>query len=272
MSTIFIAVQCCQCSTMQVRQKSKSVGKWSCVVCNQRQSLRKVFAQGFMAKDLRRFVQSFNMSRNLSDRLQTPLPHSTDEEDIADDRFQCNDRSKRRRDWSEYLDSEDHDRVKEEEIAGSDFEPKIVTELPDGMFKKARLNNCFDDGEGDSEQLYKPVFSKRNSSTKNVISRGKEPRNDQPLMAKGSSKGNDTMTQDDQEPRRKVQLPVATGRRVSKWDDYITTEDDNKDLTCASETNFGDPRGRQTHDILLDFKTITDDQKVEDDVHPDFLL
>jgi hypothetical protein len=91
-------------------------------------------------------------------------------------------------------------------------------------------------------------------------------------MAKGSSKGNDTMTQDDQKPRRKVQLPVATGRRVSKWDDYITTEDDNKDLTCASEMNFGDRRGRQTHDILLDFKTITDDQKVEDDVHPDFLL
>jgi hypothetical protein len=47
-----------------------------------------------------------------------------------------------------------------------------VTELPDGMFKKARLNNCFDDGEGYNEQLYKPVFSKRNSSTKNVISRG----------------------------------------------------------------------------------------------------
>jgi hypothetical protein len=99
---------------LQVRQKSKSVGKWSCVVCNQRQSLRKVFAQGFMAKDLRRFVQSFNMSRDLSDHLQTPLPHSTDEEDIADDRFQCNNRSKRRSDWSEYLDSEDHDRVKEE--------------------------------------------------------------------------------------------------------------------------------------------------------------
>ncbi|XP_062158623.1 uncharacterized protein LOC133866078 [Alnus glutinosa] len=272
MSTIFIAVQCCQCSTMQVRQKSKSVSKWSCVVCNQRQSLRKVFAQGFMAKDLRRFVQSFNMSRNRSDHLQTPLPHSTDEEDITDHRFLCNDRSKRRSDWSEYLDSEDHNPIKEEEMEGGGFEPKIVTELPDGMFKKPRLNSCLDVGEGDSDQLYKPVFSKRNSSTKKVISQGKEPRNYQPLMAKGSSKGNDTMTQDEQEPRRKVQLPMATGRRVSKWNDYVTTEDNDKDLIHASEMNFRDRTGCQMHDILQDFKTITDDQKVEDDVHPDFLL
>ncbi|GLT71762.1 hypothetical protein SLA2020_437580 [Shorea laevis] len=274
MSTIFIAVQCCQCSTMQVRQKSKSVSKWSCVVCNQRQSLRKVFAQGFMAKDLRRFVQSFNMSRNLSDHSQTPPPHSKyEEEDIADDRFLFKDQNKRRSDWSEYLDSEDHDRVEEEEIEGSGFEPKIVTELPDGMFKKPRLNNCLDVGEGDSNQLYKPVFSKRNSSTKKVISQGKEPRNCQPLMAKGSSKGNDTMKQDEQEPRRKVQLPMATGKRVSKWNDYVTIEDDDKDLICAREIHFGDRMGRQTHDdILLDFETITDDQKVEDDVHPDFLL
>jgi hypothetical protein len=92
------------------------------------------------------------------------------------------------------------------------------------------------------------------------------------LMAKGSSKGNDTMTQDEQEPRKKVQLPMATGRRVSKWNDYVTTEDDDKDLIHASEMNFRDRTGCQTHDILQDFKTITDDQKVEDDVHPDFLL
>lgn len=91
-------------------------------------------------------------------------------------------------------------------------------------------------------------------------------------MAKGSSKGNDTMKQDEQEPRRKVQLPMATGKRVSKWNDYVTIEDDDKDLICAREIHFGDRMGRQTHDILLDFETITDDQKVEDDVHPDFLL
>jgi hypothetical protein len=47
-----------------------------------------------------------------------------------------------------------------------------VTELPDGMFKKPRLSSCLDVGEGDSDQLYKPVFSKRNSSIKKVISQG----------------------------------------------------------------------------------------------------
>jgi len=40
------------------------------------------------------------------------------------------------------------------------------------MFKKPRLSSCLDVGEGDSDQLYKPVFSKRNSSIKKVISQG----------------------------------------------------------------------------------------------------
>ncbi|RXH78327.1 hypothetical protein DVH24_001845 [Malus domestica] len=62
MPTVFIAVQCCQCSTMQVKQRNKS-NKWTCVVCNQKQFVRQVFAQGPVVGDLRLFVQSSNMSR-----------------------------------------------------------------------------------------------------------------------------------------------------------------------------------------------------------------
>ena len=45
----------------------------------------------------------------------------------------------------------------------SDFEPKIVTELPEDLFKKQKLN-------ANADLLYKPVFSNRNSTAKNVIS------------------------------------------------------------------------------------------------------
>ncbi|KAI5395176.1 hypothetical protein KIW84_061685, partial [Lathyrus oleraceus] len=62
-STLFIALQCFQCSTMQVKQKKKSSHKWNCTVCNEKQLVRKVFAHGYKVKDVRTFVQTFNMSR-----------------------------------------------------------------------------------------------------------------------------------------------------------------------------------------------------------------
>ena len=69
----------------------------------------KVFAQGPMAKDLRKFVQSFNMSRKFTDQNQPFYP--TLEYDINfedDDGGDLENPKKRRTDWTEYLDSEDH--------------------------------------------------------------------------------------------------------------------------------------------------------------------
>ena len=124
MSTIFfMALQCCQCSTMQVplslytyiyiyiymfkytyllywqvkqRKNSSKCNKWTCVVCNQKQSIRKVFAQGPMAKDLRLFVQSFNMSR------QFPNNTSSDPPPLGEP---VEDYKRPRTDWTEYLDT-----------------------------------------------------------------------------------------------------------------------------------------------------------------------
>ncbi|KAK4253058.1 hypothetical protein QN277_010883 [Acacia crassicarpa] len=92
--TIFIVVQCFQCSTMQVKQKKKSSNKWNCAVCNQKQSMTKVFAQGFMAKDIRAFVQSFNMSRKSIDEQslssETLSPALDDHiRDHDDENFNC---------------------------------------------------------------------------------------------------------------------------------------------------------------------------------------
>ncbi|KAK8930485.1 hypothetical protein KSP39_PZI016297 [Platanthera zijinensis] len=63
MPFLFIAVQCVQCSTMQVKQQKKTNNKWVCVVCNQRQSVLRIHARGLIARELRNFVQEFNLSR-----------------------------------------------------------------------------------------------------------------------------------------------------------------------------------------------------------------
>lgn len=94
-SILFLALQCFECSTMQVKQKKKSSNNWICVVCNQKQSVRKVFAQGYKAKDLRLFVQSFNMSRKVADEEKQEVE---DGEEIRG--------KNKRSDWSEYLDSD----------------------------------------------------------------------------------------------------------------------------------------------------------------------
>lgn len=148
-TAFFIAVQCCQCSTMQVlslqsltlfvdldldlnfflflyfffqseisdsqsskilwfffqvKQRSKkSSNKWTCVVCNQKQSVRKVLAQGSMAKQLRPFVQSFNMSRHHSE--QRIIHHHVNDDKEEEEERNPQSTKKPRIDWSDYLEA-----------------------------------------------------------------------------------------------------------------------------------------------------------------------
>ncbi|PIN04408.1 hypothetical protein CDL12_23056 [Handroanthus impetiginosus] len=90
---------------MQVKQRKKSSNKWCCVVCNQKQSVRKVFAQGFMAKDIRKFVQNFNMSRQLSDQKQL----LEDELETFDCPTEEQTKTKKRNDWTEYVDDQEEE-------------------------------------------------------------------------------------------------------------------------------------------------------------------
>ncbi|KAJ7973990.1 UPF0544 protein C5orf45-like [Quillaja saponaria] len=260
-STVFIAVQCFQCSTMQVKQKKKSSNKWNCVVCNAKQCVRKVFAHGFIAKDLGKFVQSFNMSRKSADELGLPdgtlVPISEEEHLYIDEtnKLPTNQRNKRIN-WTEYLDQPDHQKgtVEEQGQKGDEFEPKVVTELPRNMFKKPKLDKYssgFDTGE--SDKLYKPVFSRRKTNT-DIISQVKNPMKDQPTRTRGASNCSNYSTQDDQVPA------------VSRWSEYIVQDDDN--LKLRSNGSFGDHIGQLSNEVL---EAITDDQKVEDDIHPDFV-
>ncbi|KAG4157533.1 hypothetical protein ERO13_D02G067900v2 [Gossypium hirsutum] len=163
----FVALQCCQCFTMQVKQRKKSSNKWTCVVCNQKQSVLKVFAQGPMAKDVRKFVQSFNMTRKFTDQNQLFDPTSEYDIDLEDDDGgDLENPKKRHTDWTEYLDSEDHHEHKlvlQEDEQGVDLEPEIVTELPaKEKFKRPKLRNSDTGEEGVGHQLYKPLLYKRN--------------------------------------------------------------------------------------------------------------
>lgn len=49
----FLVVRCYKCELFQVIQEKKSSNKWSCAVCTEKQSVRKVFSKSDAAKDCR---------------------------------------------------------------------------------------------------------------------------------------------------------------------------------------------------------------------------
>ncbi|XP_028061061.1 uncharacterized protein LOC114264573 isoform X1 [Camellia sinensis] len=243
MSTIFIALQCFQCSTMQVKQKKKSSNKWTCVVCNQKQSVRKVFAQAFMARDVRKFVQTFNMSRQFAqqqcpDETLAPSPEHSSNQPL-------NNHNNTRTDWTEYIDPEDNDDDQVKDQREDVFEPKIVTELPKALFKKPKLNtNSSGLGTENGEKGFRAVFSKRNSN-KLVVSQDKEPRKDLPTTVNRASKWREYTAQDeedisaDKEPRK--DLPMMS-KEAAKWRTYAAqdNEDDCHSTTAKGKSKWSD--------------------------------
>ncbi|KAL6316678.1 hypothetical protein AAG906_019592 [Vitis piasezkii] len=147
----FIALQCFQCSTMQVKQQKKNSNKWTCVVCNEKQSVRKVYAQGSMAKDVRKFVQSFNMSRKSIDEEENLTVMVADGEEVGGS---CSGNGKKRRsDWSEYLDPEEEEEERE-----------IVTEMPKEMLKNQNQSTGLQSRDRGGKEPLKPLFPKRNTT------------------------------------------------------------------------------------------------------------
>ncbi|KAF7812635.1 MRN complex-interacting protein [Senna tora] len=274
-STIFIALQCCQCLTMQVKQKKKSSNKWNCVVCNQKQSVRKVFAQGFMAKDIRSFVQSFNMSRKSLDEqshFAENLVSSLEEENKTDEdnnfKLPIN-QKKKRSDWTEYLDPEDHRNEEQGDLEenGDCFETKVkvVTELEKSMFKKPRLENYSTTlGTVGRVKLCKPRFSKRNNKKEVISQDAEEPVKDQITLKENNTKWDNNYTTPDNERPQRCQPTI--NRANSKWNDYITEEDDRSEN--GWKRAFEDNADPWNNSVL---EAVINEQRVEDDVHPDFM-
>ncbi|KAM6559625.1 hypothetical protein CsatA_028864 [Cannabis sativa] len=259
----FIAVQCCQCSTMQVKQRRKNSksNKWTCVVCNQNQSIQNVFAQGPMAKDLRLFVQSFNMSRQFSSDLTTPLDPPSHSPPPPEEGCK-----RPRTDWTEFLDFDEEIGPNEgEDRTGFDDEPEIVTELPMGFLKKAKLNNEKDGDQlengGFWNKLVRPGFSKRK------ISQDKE----KPMMnhdLKSAMEDTSESSYKSKECNQKRRTNGKGRESSSKWSSYLIEEDDVPPH-CST---------RKMEESLVDlgdniFQTLANEEIVKDDeIHPDFLL
>ncbi|KAL3735462.1 hypothetical protein ACJRO7_024569 [Eucalyptus globulus] len=253
----FIALQCCQCSTMQVKQQKKSSNKWTCVVCNQKQSVRKVFARAFMAKDVRKFVQSFNMSR-LSSDLEAPDPPPEGRGGAVHDRAGGSDgRKLKRSDWSEFLDVEQEKRDEEE---GDDGGMKIVTELPKEIFKKSKLRDSSHQSAGSKgDKLFTPLFAKR-SIRKQTTSPDEEPKKNQNGLAFTTSNWTNSKRESDIDP---VITPSAAATRNSKWSNYMPQDE----VTLQSHL-YEDDGDRFGNGVL---ESKTNDQEVEEDIHPDFM-
>ncbi|KAG8377305.1 hypothetical protein BUALT_Bualt08G0019400 [Buddleja alternifolia] len=344
--TTFIAVQCFQCSTMQaiypslslsVKQQKKSSSKWSCVVCNQKQSLRHVFAKGFVAKDVRKFVQNFNMSRQLSDQKQL-----LEEEPTESLSPSINEQKKKqkRNDWTEYVDEKDEYCGKfnedEKRVGGENgLEPIVVTEMPKALFKKPKLKDYYSSSSsGYEDKLLKPVFQNRRNAKShkdgqsqdillteieqtpceraskraldicshetptvlNPLDRDSkwnrfreviQENNNNIAIKKESfvqrsmervdraiSNWSDYITQDEENykngsPTVPLHQIKATNGPVSKWSSFVTEEDDDYDLESKGRKESLDRVISQRRKDA--FESLVNDERVEDDIHPDFL-
>jgi len=58
----FLAVRCYACGTFQATQKTKQP-RWSCKLCQEKQSLQRAYATSDAAKDIRSVVQELNFAR-----------------------------------------------------------------------------------------------------------------------------------------------------------------------------------------------------------------
>ncbi|XP_030465405.2 uncharacterized protein LOC115684697 [Syzygium oleosum] len=262
-TTIFIALQCCQCSTMQVKQQKKRSNRWMCVVCNQKQSVRKVFARGFVARDVRKFVQSFNMSRLSSSdlgALDPPLEGGGGGGGGAvRDRAGGGDgRKLKRSDWSEYLDVEQDMRAEEEE---DDGEMKIVTELTKEIPKKPKLRDSSRRSDGPKgDKLFKPSFATGNIRKQTTFP-DEEPKKNQNELAFRTSSWTNSKRENDIDPV--ISQSTAATRSTTKWSDYMSQDEDTLQVGM-----YKDDADRFSNGAL---ESKTNDQKVEEDIHPDFM-
>ena len=78
MPQTFRALRCAECGAFQVHLEGKSP-KWSCTLCNTKQSLTRVYATG-AAKDVRRVVQDLNAARGEAYQSAQATAHASGEE------------------------------------------------------------------------------------------------------------------------------------------------------------------------------------------------
>ncbi|XP_051139745.1 uncharacterized protein LOC127257393 [Andrographis paniculata] len=275
----FIALQCFMCSTMQVKQQKKSSNKWSCVVCNEKQSVRKVFAKSTAAKDIRLFVQNFNMSRHLSDQKQQ---FAFEEELHASNspRNEPEATKKKRTDWTEYIDDGNEElsgkNLRDENLTqGDEFDPKIVLEMPKSLFKKPKVKNYTSNKQGSTEKLLKPLFPSRRSNLNQRHTKDHDKAISQSMneFKQTTNSVQQTTKETDKavhiaEEEKSYASRLAKGQ-VSKWSSFIEEEEEEDNSYYNLQRGNSSDHGDQDKDNVV--VSLINDQRVEDDIHPDFL-
>lgn len=79
----YIAVQCFQCHAFQVAQQTKT-NKWNCKICNSKQTIKKIYAISFQAKDIRPIVQDLNLKRNEIEKQRNAQPTEREDDSVID--------------------------------------------------------------------------------------------------------------------------------------------------------------------------------------------
>ncbi|KAK1554710.1 hypothetical protein Q3G72_016203 [Acer saccharum] len=166
----------------QVKQKKKSSNKWTCVVCNQKQSVRKVFVQGYNAKDLRQYVQSFNMS--LKDR-----PH---EEQQEEEETEMPNKKPKLTNSSE--EGEGYDQFYKS-IFSSQAQVRDM-EAEESQQSRAKVDSKWKDYLSEEDEEPRTSQPTMNNATQEDM---KNPRNCQTTMGKAASKWSEYLTEDDRE-------------------------------------------------------------------------
>lgn len=286
---MFLAVQCYQCSTMQAKQQKKSNNKWSCAICNEKQSFQRIFARSTAAKDIRKFVQDFNMSRHLKDAEAMHNVISGPEEEITDinswgdgaeiiqEEGNSFGRERQQSKWAEYLVSEQENSIpeftaeEEEEFNGI----RVVTDLSDAHFRKRKqkfvARNKQSDHTHDTNESKKSTTSTfgktHNSRTLESYGFVKEKKKknivDEPKMSgaiAGQMKEYRNETGDGS-----MQDAGGSVKRVSKWASYLEagSNTETKSSDCGSDWNT-EPS------VQSPPQTEWADQVFEEDVHADF--
>ncbi|XP_020638306.3 MRN complex-interacting protein isoform X2 [Pogona vitticeps] len=174
MAQQFQVLRCCSCHVFQVQQvrqtcpsvEVKKSKKWNCKICNEKQSVLKVFGQG-SGSDCRHHVQKLNLLQR--DREQTPMniPRCIEEPvqignentvvnleeklDWQDKRFESVSR------WTKYLDErceEQEKEVGEEEMVLTEKQQICSSREKTAKHprKRKKTSLCIIDGQGQMEQ------------------------------------------------------------------------------------------------------------------------
>ncbi|KAI3945866.1 hypothetical protein MKW98_023140 [Papaver atlanticum] len=291
MSTIsFVALQCYECLTMQVKQKKKSSNKWNCVVCNEKQSVRKVFYEAFLAKDVRLFVQDFNMSRQFNDQNHKQTLIEAAIGNYENESSQGNGNGclgKRRNDWSEYLEPE-IETSEDGQDKGCESEPEFVTELPKEIFKRPKLKNHSlglrrsgavksSNPVSSSEKRGIPIRTKGTSKLcsnevtyKDIFEKNvSKPKMTFQTETTNLRSNKVTCNEVFQKNKPEITFQAETAKGASKWAEYLTDEEEDNDYLFKGRDEKSTENPFQNwRENLLEMQF--NDQKVEEDLHPDF--